>query len=176
MALIGAVALIVIGPEKLPRVARTNLLASVSNNTALNAGSVTITAGNVQGGYAWLYVTSTINAYATAAGCPCEATVVVARGGVQVTSQMYMDIPALPAGDADSDEIATTSNVIIVPTGVPQTLSTVFQRTGGTAPVFMYGTLIAMVIPFGGDGQPPAVRAPLADDGIGTIVGKPEED
>ena len=144
----------------LGRVVRTNLLATASSSTAVSGGTVTITAGNATGGTAWVYVTTSVNAYVTAGTCPCEATIVVTRGGIAVSTEAYMDLSPVAAPDDDSDATATSANVIAVPTGVPQTFSATFQRKTGTAPIYMNGTLIAMVIPFNGTGDPPSEEAP----------------
>jgi hypothetical protein len=153
----------------LGRVVRTNLLGTANSATAVSTGSLTITAGNFEGGFAYVLVTSSVNAYVTGPTCPCEATIVVTRGGAQVSSEIYMDLPPVAAPDLDSDDAATTTNVIVVPTGVPQTFTATFQRKLGTAAVYMYGTLTAVVIPFGGTGEPPVLTAPAAAE----IVGKP---
>ena len=152
----------------LARGARTNLLGTATSSTPVTLGTIQITAGDVQGGYAYVLLSATVNAYAIQAGCYCEATTLILRGMTVVSQEVYMDLPAVNTPtDGDTDEVATTTNMIVVPTGVPQTFSVRFQRTVGSATVYAFGTLWAVVIPFDGLGN-----APMGFAAEEAIVGK----
>jgi hypothetical protein len=133
---------------------------SVASATRVSVGSVSITAGNVTGGQAYVYLIGTASAYVGGAGCPCEATVGIFRGAGQVTTETYIDLPATAPPDDDTDEIGTTLGVVSVPTGVPQTFTVMMRRTAGIASIAVYGNVIAMVVPFNGIGVPPGEELP----------------
>jgi hypothetical protein len=148
----------------LGRVESGLLGGSVASSTRASVGSVTITAGNVTGGHAYVYLIATTSTYVGGAGCPCEATVGIFRGAGQVTTETYVDLTATAAPDDDTDETGTTMGVVSVPTGVPQTFDVMMRRTAGTASLSVFGNVIAMVVPFNGAGLPPAGEVPSLEE------------
>lgn len=156
----------------LGRVESGLLGGTVSSSTRVSVGSLQITAGNVTGGQALVYLIASASAYVGGAGCPCEATVGIFRGPAQVTTETFIDLPATAAPDDDTDDIGIALGVVGVPTGVPQTFTVMMRRTAGSAGISVYGNVIAQVVPFNGIGAPPGVFAA----GVDGVTGKPPED
>lgn len=142
---------------------------SIASSTRASVGSVTITAGNVTGGQAYVFLIATASTYVGGAGCPCEATVGIFRGAGQVTTETYLDLTATAAPDDDTDEIGTAMGIVSVPTGVPQTFDVMMRRTAGSASLSVFGNIIAMVVPFDGTGMPPGGAGAMLE----TLSGKP---
>ena len=149
----------------LGRLAEANLTGSLTSTGAnVTLGTVTIQAGNPQGGTALVFVSASVNVYTTAAGCPCEVRFDLQdQVGSDVSPYILIDLPAIPAGDNDTDEIAVIQGVAVVPTGVARTYSVVASRTLGTATLLPYGQLDAIYVPFSGTGGNPAAPAPAGE-------------
>jgi hypothetical protein len=144
----------------LGRVAQSSLSASLTTGTAAPMGTVTIKAGNVTGGTALVFVTASINAYTTAAGCPCEVRVdLLDAASASLTPYVLVDLPAIPAGDNDTDVSLSIQGYAVVPTGVDQTFTVRAQRTLGTATLLPYGTVNAIYLPFDANGDAAGVSA-----------------
>jgi hypothetical protein len=122
---------------------------------------VTIQAGNTTGGKALVYVDAHVNSYALGAGCPCEIRLDLKdQDGITLSPYIVADMPAIPAGDNDTDVVTGIQGYAVVPTGVPRTFSVVARRTLGTAALLPYGKLDAIYVPFDGSGGNPAEEAP----------------
>jgi hypothetical protein len=151
----------------LGRLAQANLSGSLTATGAdVTLGTVTIQAGNPTGGTALVYVSASVNVYTTVAGCPCEMRLDLHdQFGVDVSSFVVVDLPAIPAGDNDTDEIAHIHGFAVVPTGVARTYSVVASRTLGTATLLPYGRVDALYVPFNGTGFNPTSVTPAGAGG-----------
>jgi hypothetical protein len=155
----------------IPRVAFGSVSGS-SSGTQTTVGQIKIKPGNPPGGFQYVIITATVDAYVNGAGCPCESTIGIYRGDSQVSPLMYMDMVPTQLGDGDTDDVATVIGVSIVPTGVEQTYNIRLQRLVGSSTVNAYGTIIATSYPFNGEGNSP-VRAEAFGDGLAEFPGKP---
>ncbi|MDF2735828.1 MAG: hypothetical protein K0S97_2452 [Chloroflexota bacterium] len=157
----------------LGRVAQSNLSGALTATGAnVTLGTVSIQAGNPTGGTAIVLVSASVNVYTTAAGCPCEMRLDLNdQFGSPVSPFVVVDLPAIPAGDNDTDEIVHIQGIAVVPTGVARTYSVIASRTLGTATLVPYGKLDALYVPFNGTGFNPSAVAP-AGAGAGETRGE----
>lgn len=149
----------------LGRLAHAGLSGTLSSGTPTTLGTVTIKAGNVTGGQALVFVSASVNAYTSAAGCPCEIRLDLHNaGGADVSPYVVADLPAIPAGDNDTDVIVSIQGYAVVPTGIAQTFSVQATRTLGTATLLPYGSLDAQYFPFDSQGNAVGVLAPAGEE------------
>jgi hypothetical protein len=150
----------------LGRLAQGNLSGTLlTTGASATLGTVTIRAGNVPGGTALVYLYANVNVYAATAGCPCEMRMDIRDpSGNPIGSYVLADLPAIPAGDNDTDTMAVVQGMFVVPTGVDQVFSVLAIRTLGTANLLPYGKLTAIYIPFDGAGNPAGAAAGARDE------------
>lgn len=128
-------------------------------------GTVTIRAGNVTGGTGLVYLTVNVNVYAGAAGCPCEFRLELRnQDGAEVSPYVLADLPAIAAGDNDTDEVAAIQGFAVVPTGVDRTFTVKGIKVLGAANLIAYGKVDAIYLPFNASGNPAGAAAPAAGE------------
>jgi hypothetical protein len=138
----------------LGRIGSNFLNGSLEDTTAQAIGQVTVVPSNPSGGHMFVQIQAWADVYTGATGCPCEVILWIdgeTNGGL--SGDAYADLPAIPAGDNDSDEAVSLFAVDVAATGVAETYTVWAQVLMGTADVNVYGTVSATVIPFDGSGN-----------------------
>jgi hypothetical protein len=145
--------------------------------TAKSLGTITIRAGNVTGGTAFILLQATgyvVSSNANETGCNtgCAFVGEIRQGATKIGNFGAGEITNTSATDSEFGAI-TISTVVSVPTGVDQTYNFVVYRYAGSGTASGLGNLTAQYSPFGAKGgdtltgasvsEP--VAAPLQPDG-----------
>jgi hypothetical protein len=122
---------------------------------AVVLGSVSLKAGDVQGGTANVKIdASFVGLTETADGCPCTALVFLADD----LGPLTLSFVTLGANVFEGSAVETGSITFVVPveTGVSRTYELVGGVLGGTEEISLAGDMTATYFPFAGDGTNPS--------------------
>lgn len=129
------------------RVAVSTVTTMAVPATTTEIDTISIKAGDVAGGTAYVKLDLAMQTFALTAGCPCDGFFYIYQDGIQ-RGLAYYSLGLLSSDSFTLDSSALTA-VVSVPTGVTSTFSIRATKAGGTANVSTFGNTTATYLPFG---------------------------